>query len=299
MNRLALAVLAAALVLAAASSSLFVVGHGQYAAVYAMGRVARVQDTPGLYAKWPSPIENVVLLDGRLRTLRSVQPDAFPTLGNVDLVTGWFVKWRIADARAYLRSFGVGESAADDRLGAALRSSLGADLATMELPSVLGAGRVGLVDKLREQLASALHGSGVEVVDVGFTELDDSADVTDSVYRRMAAARKLVADQTRAQGQAQADKIRAQADKQREELLAQAYRKAQTLKGEGDAEAARIEIASFGKDPEFAAFYRSLEAYRASFDNRGDVMLLDPSSDFFRYMRSPGGKSADGGASKR
>lgn len=299
MNRFALAVLVAVLALVGASSSVFVVHRAQFGAVYAMGRVARVQDQPGLYFKWPSPIENVVLLDGRLRTLRSVQPDAFATRGKDDLVTGWFVKWRVRDPQAYLRAFGAGESAADDRIGAALRSQLGADLAALDLKGVLAAQDGELESRLSAQLAKSLSASGVEVVDAGLSELDYTADVTDSVYRRMAAARKLEADQTRAQGQAEADKIRAEADRQREVLLAQAYRKAQTLKGEGDAQAARIYAASFGKDPEFAAFYRSLEAYRASFDSRSDVLVLDPSSDFFRYMRSPGGQPADSGVRKR
>ena len=299
MNRFALAVLAALLVLVAASSSLFVVNRGQFGAVYAMGRLERVQREPGLYFKWPAPIENVVLLDRRLRTLRSVQPDAFATRGKDDLVASWFVKWRIQDPQAYLRSFGTGESAADDRIGAALRSQLGSDLAALDLHEVLAGQGGKLESRLAAQLGPALRASGIEVVDTGLTELDYTADVTDAVYRRMAAARKLVADQTRAQGQAQADKIRAEADRQREVLLAQAYRKAQTLKGEGDAQAARIYAASFGKDPEFAAFYRSLEAYRASFHSRRDVMVLDPSSDFFRFMRSPGGKPGPGGAPKR
>ncbi len=299
MNRFALAVLVAVLALVGASSSVFVVHRAQFGAVYAMGRVARVQDQPGLYFKWPSPIENVVLLDGRLRTLRSVQPDAFATRGKADLVTGWFVKWRIQDPKAYLHAFGAGESAADDRIGAALRSHLGADLARLDLPGVLAAQDGELESSLSAQLAKSLRGSGIEVVDAGLTELDFTANATDAVYRRMAAARRLQADQTRAQGQAEAEKIRSEADRQREVLLAQAYRKAQTVKGEGDAQAARIYAASFGKDPEFAAFYRSLEAYRASFDNRSDVLVLDPSSDFFRYMRSPGGKPADSGVHKR
>ena len=299
MNRIAVAVVAAVLLLAAASSSLFVVQRGQAGAVYAMGRVERVLQRPGLYLKWPSPMENVVLLDQRVLTLRSERADSFPTSDKHDLVLRWFVKWRIADPSSYLRSFGDNESAAEDRLASAMRSQLGAEIASMSLQSVLREQDARIPQQLRMQLSKTLHASGIDVTDAGLTEVDYTADATDSVYRRMAAARKLVAGQIRAEGQAQADKIRAEADRQREVLLAQAYRKAQTLKGEGDAQAASIYAASFGKDPEFAAFYRSLEAYRASFDSRRDVMVLDPSSDFFRFMRNPDGKPAAAPRSRR
>ncbi len=299
MNRLAITLAAIALALAAAASSLFVVQRGQYAAVYSMGKIERVLSQPGLYFKWPSPVDNVVFLDGRLLSLRSAQPDTFATSGKDNLVVSWFVKWRVADARQFLQSYGDSETAADDRLAAALRSSLSAVLGTMDLHAVL-AGQAGeLPRRLRTRVGAALRGSGIEVVAVGLTQLDYSADVTQSVYQRMEAARKLLADQTRAEGQAAADKIRAEADKQREVLLAQAYRKAQTLKGEGDAQAAEIYAASFGKDPEFAAFYRSLEAYRASFNKRSDVLLLDPSSAFLRYLRDPQAGAAGAAARKR
>lgn len=299
MNRLALILVVVVLALAAASSSLFVVQRGQVGAVYSMGKVERVESEPGLYLKWPSPLENLVLLDRRVLSLRSAQPDTFATSGKDNVVVSWFVKWRVADPRSFLQNFGDSETSADDRLGAAVRSSLGADLGAMDLHAVLAAQGTELPRKLRTQVDAALRASGIEVVDVGLTQLDYATDATDATYRRMAAARELLADQTRAQGQAEADKIRAGADKEREVLLAQAYRKAQTLKGEGDAEAARIYAESFGKDPEFAAFYRSLEAYRESFNHRSDVMLLDPSSTFFRYMRSPDGKAPGTGATER
>ena len=299
MNRLALILVAAAAVLAAASSSLFVVQRGQVGAVYAMGKIERVEGQPGLYFKWPSPLENVMLLDQRVLSLRSAQPDTFATRGKDNVVVSWFVKWRVADARQFLRSFGDSETSADDRLGTAMRAGLSSILGTMDLRAALAAQGSELPRRLRAQVGAALRASGIEVVDAGLTQLDYSADATEATYRRMAAARNLVADQTRAQGQAAADKIRAQADRQRQVLLAQAYRKAQTLKGEGDAEAAQIYARAFGKDPEFAAFYRSLEAYRASFDKRSDVMVLDPSNAFFRYLRSPDGKAPGADVHKR
>lgn len=298
MNRFAAIAVLIVLLLAAAASSVFVVQRGQYAAVYAMGRVERVQRQPGVYLKWPSPLENVVFIDGRVLSLRSVQADTLATSGRNDLVVRWFIKWRVADPRRFLHAFGASESAADDRLAAAMRSSLGADLARLDLHAALQAQATELPDKLRAQLAAALRDSGVEVVDAGLTQMDYSADVTEAVYRRMAAARTLVADRTRAQGQAQAAQIRADADRQREVLLAQAYRKAQMLKGQGDAEAAQIDADAFGKDPRFASFYRSLEAYRASFDSRHDVLVLDPSSAFLRYLRDPAG-DAGGKAARR
>lgn len=279
------------LALVAASSSVFVVQRGQFAAVYSMGKVERVVSEPGLYLKWPSPLENVVLVDRRVLSLRSAQPDTFATSGKGNVVVSWFVKWRVADARQFLHTFGDSETSADDRLGAAMRSSLGSILGAMDLQAALKAQGDELARRLRTQVGAAVRASGIEVVDAGLIQLDYAADATQSTYRRMAAARKLLADQTRAEGQAEADKIRARADKQREILLAQAYRKAQTLKGEGDAQAAGIYARSFGKDPEFAAFYRSLEVYRASFDKRSDVMVLDPSSELFRYLRDPFGKA--------
>ncbi len=299
MNRLAAIVVSVVLLLAAAASSVFVVHRGQYAAVYAMGRVERVHSRPGLYFKWPTPVENVVFIDARVLSLRSVQADTLATSGRHNLVVRWFIKWRVADPRSFLHAFGASESAADDRLAAAMRSSLGTDLSALDLHAALQAQATELPGKLRAQLAAALRDSGVEVVDAGLTQMDYSADVTDAVYRRMAAARTLVADRTRAQGQAQAAQIRAQADREREVLLAQAYRKAQTLKGEGDAEAAQIDADAFGKDPRFASFYRSLEAYRASFDSRRDVLVLDPSSAFFRYLRDPSGDAGGKAARKR
>ncbi len=291
MNRLALTVVLAALLLLGARSSLFVVHRGEYAAVYSMGRVARVQRQPGLYFKWPSPVESVVFIDARLRSLRSGQSDTFATAGKHNAVVRWFVKWRVVDPAAYLRAFAGSESAADDRLATAMRSTLDTTLQGMQLQAVLQALGGELPGLLRKDVGASLRSSGVEVVDAGLTQLDYAADATEAVYSRMATARSLEADQTRAQGQVEAARLRAEADRKREVLLAQAYRKAQVLKGEGDAEAAQIDAQAFGKDPEFASFYRSLEAYRATLDRRSDLLVLDPSSAFFRYLRDPYAKA--------
>ena len=285
MNRLVVLGVIVLALLAAASSCLFVVDQRQTAVVFALGEIKRVIKEPGLHFKLPPPFQNVQYFDNRTLTLDSADIDRFITSEKLNIQVDSYVKWRIVDARLFFVSLGGSELLAQDRIARQLRSALNNEIARMTVSQVISTERDSLVVKVSAEVASELIKVGVGIIDVRLKRVDFAPEVAERVYDRMQSERKRVANERRATGTADSEKIRADADRQREVMLAAAYRDAQKERGTGDARASRTYAEAFGKDPEFFSFYRSLEAYRGSFNDRNDLLVLDPSADFFKFFR--------------
>lgn len=269
------------------SVSAFTVDQTQYVLVQRLGEIVAVKKAPGLYFKVPL-VDNLKYFDNRIVTLDWEQPAKFITSENKYMMVDSFVKWRIVDPIKYYVSIKEGgEAAAEDRLSKVVNAGLRAEFGKRTVHEVIAGERGVIMDNLRTKADHEARQMGIEVVDVRLKRVDYSEDISKSVFDRMIAERKRLANQLRSEGSAASEKIRADADKQREVIIAEAYREAQKIKGEGDAKAAEIYNQSYSRNPEFYAFYRSQEAYKNSFKNKSDVMVLDPNSDFFKYMRSP------------
>ena len=290
MNRIALFIAGALVVLMLAASTLFVVDQRQVGVVYALGEIKEVITDPGLKFKLPPPFQNVVFLDKRIQTLDSPESRPIFTAEKKSLVIDWLVKWRISEPRQFIRNNGADFRNLESRLAPVVQAAFNEEITKREVKGVLAGEREKVMQDVRSRLADEAKSFGIEIVDVRIKRVDFVADISDSVYRRMESERKQVANQLRSQGSAEGEKIRADADRQREVIIAEAYRDAQKIKGEGDAKSSALYAEAFGRDPQFAQFYRSLEAYRATFRSKGDVMVLDTNSDFFRAMR--GGSAA-------
>ena len=278
--------------LALLASSLFVVDQRQVAVIYSLGEIKEVITEPGLKVKLPPPFQNVVFLDKRIQTLDSPESRPIFTAEKKSLVIDWLVKWRIAEPRQFIRNNGTDLRNLESRLSPVVQAAFNEEVTRRNVRGVLATEREKVMTDVRARLADEAKSFGIEIVDVRIKRVDFVADITDSVYRRMESERKQVANELRAQGGAEAEKIRADADRQREVIIAEAYRDAQKIKGEGDAKASALYADAFGRDPQFAQFYRSLEAYRASFRNRSDVVVVEPGNDFFRTMRGGGPAAA-------
>lgn len=273
-----------------AQTCLYTVGEREYAMLFALGELKTVVTEPGLHFKLPAPLQNVVYLDKRILTLDASGADLVQTSEKKNLMIDTFVKWRIGDARRYWVSFQGSERAASDRLAMLLRDVLNIAVNKRTVNQITSSEREKAMAEISELLQARVKALGIDIVDVRMKRVDFTPEISESVYSRMEAERKRVASEERSKGAAQAERIRAGADRQSEVILAEAYRDAQKTKGEGDGEAARIYADAFGKDPEFARFYRSLEAYRRSFSQKSDVMVVDPSADFFCYLKKEGGE---------
>ena len=285
MNRIGLTVLGVLVVLMAASSTLFVVDQRQVGVIYALGEIKEVIADPGLKWKLPPPFQNVVFLDRRIQTLDSAETRPIFTAEKKSLVIDWLVKWRITEPRQFIRNNGVDFRNLESRLSPVVQAAFNEEVTKRTVQGVLSAEREKVMGDVRQRLADDAKSFGIEIVDVRIKRVDFVADITDSVYRRMVSERTQVANELRSKGNAEGEKIRADADRQREVIVAEAYRDAQKVKGAGDAKASVLYADAFGRDAQFAQFYRSLEAYRATFRSRGDVMVLDPNNDFFRAMQ--------------
>lgn len=292
MNRIGFFVSSIVLLLALASSMLFVVDQRQFGVVYALGQIKEVIIEPGLNFKLPPPLQNVTYIDKRLLTLDSSDTEPMLTAEKQRVVIDWYVRWRISEPSEYIRNVGMDENAGALQLNRVVRNAFQEEINRRTVRELLSTKREALMADVKKEVLEAVRGAkpwGVDVVDVRITRVDYVEAITESVYRRMEAERKRVANELRSTGAAEGEKIRADADRQREITVANAYRDAQKIKGEGDAEAAHIYAEAFGRDPQFAQFYRSLDAYKASFGKKSDVMVLDPaSSEFFKAMRSSG-----------
>lgn len=292
MNRIGSILIGVLLVIILAASTLFVVDQRQFAVVYALGEIKEVVSEPGLKVKLPAPLQNVVFLDRRVQTLDSPESRPIFTAEKKSLVIDWLVKWRITDPKQFIRNNGVDIRNLENKLAPVVQAALNEEVTKRTVGAVLSAEREKVMQGVVKRLADEARSFGIAVVDVRIKRVDFSAQITDSVYRRMESERKRVANELRSTGAAEGEKIRADADRQREIIVAEAYRDAQKIKGEGDAKASALYAESFGRDPQFAQFYRSLEAYRATFRSKSDVMVMDPSSDFFRAMRGAGAGAA-------
>ena len=301
MNRIGFIASSLLVALALLSSMLFVVDQRQFGVVYALGQIKEVITEPGLNFKLPPPFQNVSYFDKRLLTLDSVDAEPMLTAEKQRVVIDWYVRWRITDPSEYIRNVGLDESAGANQLNRVVRNAFQEEINKRTVKDLLSLKREQLMADVKREVLEAVRGAkpwGVDVVDVRITRVDYVDAITESVYRRMEAERKRVANELRSTGGAEGEKIRADADRQREVAIANAYRDAQKIKGEGDAEAARIYADAFGRDPQFAQFYRSLDAYKASFSKKSDVMVLDPSSDFFKAMRGSGSGAAPAAGKK-
>ena len=278
--------IAAAVVLILVSMSMFVVDQRENAIVFQLGEVVSVKTTPGLYFKVPL-MQNVRFFDSRILTLDTGEPERFITAEKKNVMVDSFVKWRIVDVKQYYISVGGDEMRAGTRLMQTVNSSMREEFGKRTIHEVVSGERERIMTVLREKTDADARKIGVQVLDVRLKRVDFPMEISDSVYRRMDAERKRVANELRASGAADGEKIKANADRQREVILAEAYREAQKTKGEGDAKAASLYASAFGHDAEFYAFYRSLEAYKQSFKNKSDVMVMDPTSAFFKYLKSP------------
>ena len=290
MNRIGLIVSSLLLLLVLASSTMFVVDQRQFGVVYQLGEIRRVETQPGLNFKLPPPFQNVRFLDKRLLLLDSADTEPMLTAEKQRVVIDWYVRWRISDPSAYIRNVGLDERAGTLQLQRVVRNAVQEEVNRRTVSQLLASARETLMADVKQAVLEAVKSAdkpwGLDVTDVRISRVDYAETITNSVYDRMEAERKRVANELRATGLAEGEKIRADADRQREVILANAYRDAQRIKGAGDGEAAKVYAQAFNRDPAFARFYRSLEAYRGTFNNKGDVMVLDASSEFMRVLRA-------------
>ena len=297
MNKIGFIFSSLLVLLALASSTLFVVDQRQFGVVYALGQIKEVITEPGLNIKLPPPFQNVSYIDKRLLTLDSIDNEPMLTAEKQRVVIDWYVRWRISDPSQYIRNVGTNEAAGASQLNRVVRNAFQEEINKWTVKELISLKRETLMADVKREVLGQVRGAkpwGVDVVDVRITRVDYVEAITESVYRRMEAERKRVANELRSTGAAEGEKIRADADRQSEVTVANAYRDAQKIKGEGDAEAARTYAEAFGRDPKFAKFYRSLDAYKASFGKKSDVMVVDPSSsEFFNAFRgNEGGVAA-------
>ncbi len=266
------------------ASSIFIVDQRNFAVVFSFGQIVRVIEQPGLQIKYPAPFESVRFFDRRILTIDNPEAERFITAEKKNLLVDSYVKWRIVDPRKFFISFKGDERLAQDRLTQLIRSALNEEFTKRTVRELISDQREEVMQGIRKKVAVDADDIGVEIVDVRLKRVDLLAEISDSVYRRMEAERKRVANELRSTGAAESDKIRANAERQRDTILAEAYRDAQKIKGAGDARATALYAEAFGRDPQFAQFYQSLEAYRSSFKDKKDVMVVEPNGEFFKFL---------------
>ena len=295
MKRATAAVLIGAVVLALiVAMSVYTIDQRKAAIKFQLGEVVAVQTDPGLYFLVPL-LQNVRLFDTRIQTLEARDPERFLTSENRNVLVDSFVKWRVVDVRQYYVSVRGDPLAAEARISQTVNDALRAEFARRTVHDVVSGEREQIMSTVAQKVDQDVRRIGVAVVDVRLKRVDFVPEISSNVYDRMNSERKRVANELRATGQAEGEKIKADADRQRQVIVAEAYRDAQKTKGEGDAQASRIYAEAFNRNPEFFSFYRSMEAYRQSLRSKSDVMVVDPSSEFFKYLKSPGrGKASPG-----
>ena len=291
MNRLFSYLIALAIAIGILFSTMFVVDQRQYAIVFALGEVKSVIKEPGLHFKLPPPFQNVIFLDKRILTLDTPDADRFITAEKKNILVDAFVKWRIVDPRLYFISFGGDERSAQIRMNQIVKASLNEEITKRTVREVISGERGKVMDGIQKKVSEEAKQIGVDIVDVRLKRVDYVEQINNSVFDRMKSERARVANELRSTGAAESEKIRADADRQRTVILAEAYRDAEEIRGEGDAKASQIYAQAFGQNPEFYKFYRSLEAYRASFKTRNDTLVIDPNSEFFKYFKNAGGSA--------
>jgi membrane protease subunit HflC len=264
------------------SLSTFTVDQREFALVFRLGEIVSVKKEPGLYFKTPI-VENVKFFDKRILTYESDQPDRFITSEKKNVLVDSYIKWRIMDPSKYYVSVNGDERQAERRITQTVNDGLRAEFGKRTIQEVVSGQRSEIMGILQERADSESRLIGVEILDVRLRRVDLPEEVSQSVYQRMNAERKSVANELRSQGFADSEKIRAVAEKERDIIITEAYKDAQKIKGEGDATAAKIYADAFSKNQDFYDFFRSLEAYRKSFKGKDDILVLDPNSDFFKF----------------
>jgi len=270
-----------------ASQALYTVNQTQYAIKFQLGEIVDVNKDAGLYFKVPL-VQNVRYFDRRNLMLENGDVDRVVTSEKTPLEVDFVVLWRITDVRTYYVAVQGNEDLARARLSQTVRSNLAEEFNKSTMHEAISAGRERIMTETRQKADLDARNIGVEIVDVRLRRLALPTDVTGPVYARMESERRRVANELRSTGAAESEKIRADADRQRQVILADAYRQAQKIKGEGDAKASAIYASAYGQNPEFFAFYRSLEAYKSTFRGRNDLMVLEPTSEFFQYFNKSG-----------
>jgi membrane protease subunit HflC len=281
------------------SSTIFVVDQRQYAAVFAFGELKRVVEEPGLQFKLPPPFQSVQFFERRILTIDTPDAERFITAEKKNLLVDSFVKWRIVEPRKFFISFRGDERMAQDRLNQLVKSALNEEFTKRTVRELISEQREQVMQNIRKKVAEEAADIGIEIVDVRLKRIDLLAEISESVFRRMEAERKRVANELRSTGSAESEKIRADAERQRDIILSKAYRDAQKIKGQGDARATALYGEAFNRDPQFAQFYRSLEAYRSSFKTKQDLMVMDPSSEFLKFMKSSRPQSSNSNAAAK
>ena len=274
-------------ILLVASQSIYTVDQTKYAIKFQLGEIVETKNQPGLYFKIPL-VQNVRFYDNRNLTLENSEPDRVTTSEKTPLLVDFIVLWRINDVKQYYVSVQGDEEAARRRISQTVRSNLAEEFNKRTMHDAISTERDRITAVTRQKADADAKTIGVEVVDVRLRRIELPPDVTGPVYQRMESERRRVANELRSTGAAESEKIRADADRQRQVILADAYRQAQKIKGEGDGKASAIYAAAYGQNPEFYAFYRSLEAYRSTFRNKSDLLVLDPSAEFFQYFKQYG-----------
>jgi len=286
-SRLGAMLVAVAAIMLLAGTTLFTVDQRERAIVFQLGEIREVITEPGLNFKWPL-IQNVRFFDNRILTLDTPETERFITSEKKNLLVDSFVKWRIVDVKQYYISVQGDEARAQTRLAQTINSALREEFGKRTVHDVVSGERDEIMRVVRDSVDEDAKKIGVAIVDVRLKRVELPQEVSEAVYRRMEAERKSVAAELRSEGFSQGEKIRAEGDREREVIIAEAYRDAQRVKGEGDRKASAVYARAFSENPEFYSFYRSLEAYRAGFKNRNDVLVLEPNSDFFKYLKNPG-----------
>ncbi len=278
-----------AVILGLLVDAVFIVDEREYAVVLQLGEIKGTEYGPGLHAKLPL-VQNVRYFDRRILSLDK-QPERFLTLEKKNVQVDFFVKWRIRDVGRYYRATGGFENVALERLSDIINRGLRNEFGTRTIQEAVSGERRAIVQALENSAAEKVDELGIELVDVRVKRIDLPDTVSDSVYERMRAERTRVAADLRARGHEVAEGIRAEADREREVILANAYREAEELRGSGDAEATAIYAQAYGKNPEFYSFYRSLEVYRNALSGAGDMLVLEPDSELFKYFRNSSGQN--------
>ena len=283
MNNLMKTVIVLMVILLGANSTLYVVSEFERGVKLQFGKLVEADIQPGLHVKVPF-VDNVRIFDARILTV-DAQPASFFTVEKKRLIVDSYAKWRISNVETYYKATGGVESVAQNRLANRVNNGLRNQFGTRTLNEVVSGERDLLMKNITDELnATVLENLGIEVVDVRVKRIDLPQEVSSQVFRRMTAERDKEARELRSTGKERAEKIRASADRERTIEVANAYRDAEELRGQGDAKAASVYAAAYQQDPEFYSFMRSLNAYKSAFSNKGDIMLVEPDSDFFKYL---------------
>ncbi|RQW29416.1 protease modulator HflC [Rhodobacteraceae bacterium CH30] len=268
------------------SMSMFTVDQRQYAMVFQFGEVVRIISKPGIQFKVPF-LQNVRYFDKRTQTIDAEAPELFNTREKKNVLVDSYVKWRVVNVEQFYKSVGGNELAAVSRLKQIINDGLRAEFGQKDVSDVISGKREQVMAVVKQRADAEARKMGVEILDVRLKRVDFPDKISTSVYERMRSERLTVASQLRSEGAAEAERIRADADRQREIILSKAYKDAQRIKGEGDAKSGAIYAQAYGNNPEFYAFWRSMQAYKESFKNKSDVMVLQPDSAFFKYFKNP------------